>query len=185
MAIVEFGCLCKSRLKSKNVVDQNPFHYRFFSEGAKRFFLILGFCILCGICFMHLTLFPTGEKLYANVVDLKSLMYSLGGLISAIVAGLGFGKPYSPMVVYMFGFVFNGLILGGILKMYGLFDWFDKFIPLVSCLVLYAEYFYRGRQRPDEHFFIFIKLLVLISLFFSYIKSSSIYSFIDHCTYWD
>lgn len=32
----------------------------------------------------------------------------------------------------------------------GLLDWSDKFIPLVSCLVLYAVYFYRGRQRANE-----------------------------------
>ena len=121
------------------------FHCRFLSEAGQTFALVCGFGALRVFFLLHVMVFPMGEKLYAQVVNLRSLMHSLVGIISTVIAGMGFGKPYSPIMVYTFGFILNSIVSLIMLGMPGLFDWVDKYIPMISCFVLYAEYVCRGR----------------------------------------
>ena len=139
-----FG-LWKPRMKKKNFCWAKCFLFRRISPETERFFLVLCFGFLCFSFVVHLMVLPFGEKLYAQVVDLRSIMHSLVGVVSSLVAGLGFGKPYSPISIYACGFILNLSVSLMILHMPGLYDWVDKCIPMISCFVLYGEYFCRGR----------------------------------------
>lgn len=79
--------------------------------------------------------------------DTKIPVYTLIGIATSVVSALGFGKPYSPALVTIFGFFVN-ISVSWFFP--GLLDWLEKSCLLAVVFVLLIEFFWKWWVRNQR-----------------------------------
>ena len=88
----------------------------------------------------HISFMPKMKDWNVKLNDRKIPVYTLIGLAMSLASALGFGKPYSPALITIFGFLVNTFISW---FFSGLLDWLEKSCLLVVVFGLLIEFFWK------------------------------------------
>jgi hypothetical protein len=70
-------------------------------------FLLLLFVITLALTAVHISFLPPKEILKQKTTDSKMSVYTVISIITSSVAALGFGRPYSQVLITTIGFFAN------------------------------------------------------------------------------
>lgn len=95
----------------------------------------------------HISFMPEMKDWNVKLNDTKIPVYTLIGIATSVVSALGFGKPYSPALVTIFGFFVN-ISVSWFFP--GLLDWLEKSCLLAVVFVLLIEFFWKWWVRNQR-----------------------------------